>query len=265
MQSDLTTNVLWKLNTRFAITILIGLLFTALFTDTDALRDKPIAWVLSLAFVAGLVPDVFLRWVAQQSKRVIGGGDTAAGLFSPSDLQHKITGMSFWQADRLAEEGVESVQDLAMKEIPDLLIRTRFAPALLFSWVDRALLWNHAGIHTLWLERASLLSASQLLFRVKLSDDPDGACEEILTSLADAQPETQQQPATQAAGQQPGDDLLKAIQDQPVSLSRAMLDNVISGLEYAPNLGYVCNYWQQAGRVYRQNAPGPSPPAAPDP
>jgi len=112
-------------------------------------RGRPEAWLLSAAFTAGLIPDVFLRWVAQQSKRLVGGGDRTGGPFAPSDLQRKITGMSFWQADRLAEEGIESVQDLAMKDIPDLLIRTRFDPALIFSWVDHALLWNQAGVQSL--------------------------------------------------------------------------------------------------------------------
>ena len=246
MQSDLTTNVLWKLNVRFAITVLIGLLFTALFTDAETLQGKPEAWVLSAAFTAGLVPDVFLRWVAQQSKRLVGIGNGTGGPFSPSGLQRKITGMSFWQADRLAEEGIESVQDLAMKDIPDLLIRTRFDPALLFSWVDRALLWNQAGIQTLWLERANLRSASQLLYRAEQGDDPAKALDAILASLEDAQTRAQQQTLSQAVEQELSKDLLDIDQSQPSPLSRAMLENVISGLRHGPNLRYVRNYWGEA-------------------
>ena len=245
MQSDLTTNVLWKLNVRFAITVLIGLLFTALFTDVETLQGKPEAWVLSLAFTAGLVPDVFLRWLAQQAKHLIGNGNGIGGPFSPSDLQKKIDGMSFWQADRLAEEGIESVQDLAMKDIPDLLIRTRFDPALLFSWVDRALLWNQAGVQTPWLKRANIRGASQLMFLVQNRQDSDHAFDSVLTSLQDALDRSPPPTTTQSIEQGLAADLLNIDPSQPLPLSPAMLANLVSGLRHGPNLHYICNYWQQ--------------------
>jgi hypothetical protein len=62
MQSDLTTGVLWKLNVRFAVTILLGLLFMALFA---ADQDRPAAWVLGFAFLAGMVPDILSEDVLQ--------------------------------------------------------------------------------------------------------------------------------------------------------------------------------------------------------
>lgn len=256
MQSDLTTNVLWKLNVRFAITVLIGLLLTALTQDLGG-REAPAGWVLTVAFMSGLIPDVFLRWMAQQSKQLVGGGKVDIGLFSPSNLQRKITGMSFWQADRLAEEGIESVQDLAMKDITDLIIRTRFDPALLFSWVDRALLWNQAGDQALWLERANIRGASQLTLLIDHHHrDPKNsqhseqqqqqAFKDILGSLDDARERYQQQTVGQALEQQLAKDLLKIDQSAPVPLSATMLENVISGLRHGPNLRYVCNYWQRS-------------------
>ena len=256
MQSDLTTNVLWKLNVRFAVTVLVGLLLTALFGDAASLGDRLDSRLLSLAFVAGLVPDVFLRWVAQQAKHWIGGGSTNGGLFSPSDLRKKISGMSFWQADRLVEEGIESVQDLAMKEIPDLLICTRFDPALLFNWVDRALLWNQLGPATIWFERANISRASQLVFLVERGGHRKQALTEILQSLADAQAYFRQQTVNHGTDRKPEDSTVEP--PVAVPLSPAMLHNTLTGLELGPNLHYVCNYWQQTGGGEREDEAGNS-------
>jgi len=126
---------------------------------------------------------------------------------------------------------VESLQDLAMKEIPDLLIRTRFDPALLFSWVDRALLWNQAGDNTPLLERANIRSASQLLLRAG-----QGSIDEVLESLRDAQARAPTDSLADSATVSPAG---------PPPLSRAMLANIISGLENGPNLYYVSNYLRQ--------------------
>ncbi len=242
MQSDLTTNVLWKLNVRFAVTILLGFLFMALFTVAESPRGRPDSWVLGFAFLAGMMPDMFLRWLTRQVKHLGKTEDEPAGvLFSPSLLQKRIAGMSFWQADRLAEESVESIQDLAMKEIPDLLIRTRFDPALLFDWVDRALLWNQVGEPTVWLQAAGIRSASQLVRLAKR----EAGFENILQSMGDAQ--SRGRPET--LGQKLADELtgkvLNIDQTPPPPLSRLMLENVVSGLEHGPNLLYLSNYWEQ--------------------
>ncbi len=239
MQCDLTTNVLWKLNVRFAVSVLLGFLFTALFSDVESSRGQPETWILGFAFLTGLVPDMFLRWLIGQVKRVGKVNDeSVGGLFAPSALQKKISGMSFWQADRLAEEGVESVQDLAMKEIPDLLIHTRFDPALIFDWVDRALLWNQVGESTILLEAAGIRSASQLVRLARRNDGMKG----ILQAIGDARELLQIATPSHKSNGETGN--LKASTFRPPSpLTRQILENVVSGLEYGPNLRYLYNYW----------------------
>lgn len=53
--------------------------------------------------------------------------------------------MTFWQQDRLSADGIESVQDLAFQDIPEMLMRNRLDGKLLMRWVDRALLCAQAG------------------------------------------------------------------------------------------------------------------------
>ncbi len=241
MQCDLTTNVLWKLNVRFAVSILLGFLLTALFMDAESSRGQPDTWLLGFAFLSGLVPDMFLRWLTSQVKRLGKLDDESVGsIFPPSTLRKKITGMSFWQADRLAEESVESVQDMAMKEIPDLLIHTRFTPALIFDWVDRALLWNQVGEATVWLEAIGIRSASQL---VRLSRRQEGL-EGILQAISDAR-KLSQSAASPLKAKEEGNNRKGSTLPLPPLLTRHILENVVSGLEYGPNLRYLCNYWDE--------------------
>jgi hypothetical protein len=108
MLADLTTNWLWKIDVRLVLTLILGLLLGAL--DSGAADAAIGPWIAGVGFLIGIVPDLFLRWLAQQIKRVAGIDAMAGGLFAPSELQRKIEGMSFWQVDRLGEEGIESVQ-----------------------------------------------------------------------------------------------------------------------------------------------------------
>ena len=43
------------------------------------------------------------------------------------------------------EEGIESVEDLAMTDITNLLVKIRFDTPHLLYWVDQALLSHQAG------------------------------------------------------------------------------------------------------------------------
>ena len=245
MQNDLTTKVLWKLNVRFAITIVLGLLFTALFSDAIGAREAPPPWVLACAFMTGLIPDEFLRWIAHLSSHLFRNADGALiGLTASSELRKQITGMSFWQADRLTEEGIESVQDLALKELPALLIHTRFDPALLFSWVDRALLYNQAGEEIIWFERASIRSASQLIFLVLRSDDRKHEIDAIVRSIKEAQARYQPPGVNDPAEHEQAHEPLQVNQSQATPLSRTLLENIISGLENGPNLHFLLHYWR---------------------
>ena len=96
MQSDLTTNVLWRINVRLAITLVLGMLFVNLFDTGDPSGRGNMAHPAAFAFLIGITPDMFLRWINKQAKRVFRiEGQGAAALFTPPDLQNKIGGMSF--------------------------------------------------------------------------------------------------------------------------------------------------------------------------
>ncbi len=224
MLTDLTINVLWRITVRLVVTFILGMLLMSLASGPAGLSLEFGNYLSALAFMVGIVPDIFLRWVSQQVKRL--GGVDAAGqgrLFGPSQLQGKVDGMSYWQVDRLAEEGIDSVQDLAMKEIPTLLIKTRFDPPLLLQWVDRALLCAQVGSDLDLFKRAHCYTATDF---ASLVGAPGGA-ERLLRSLSDAAAAT---PAV-AVGPPAANPITAPI-----------MANIMSGLNNGPNLRYLTAY-----------------------
>jgi hypothetical protein len=223
---DLTTNVLWQIDVRLVTTFVLGMLLMGLASGEAGATQVFGPWLAAFAFLMGIVPDVFLRWVAQQLKRV-GGIDVERDgrLFSPSDLQTKIDGMSYWQVGRLAEEGIESVHDLAMKEIPTLIIQTRFDPALLLDWVDRALLCKQAGADLDSFRRAHVYTATDLIALVGPAATLGAGVERLLRSIGNAAPARPED----SGGAQP-------------QMTADLLANIVQGLGNGPNLGHLTAY-----------------------
>lgn len=134
LRSDLTTGVLWKLNIRIVISLVVGFLLTATIPSVPKYA----------AFLVGIVPDTVLKFIADRA-RIVLNLESQDGLWQASELQRKIDGINFWQSQRLSEEGLESVQNLATKEIPGLLISIRFDTPQLLHWIDQALLRFQVG------------------------------------------------------------------------------------------------------------------------
>jgi hypothetical protein len=219
LESDLTTGIMWKANVRIAIALMVALLLIRVLPDASPL----------IAFVAGIVPDTVLRWLSQQVKR--GAGFEEGRLFQPSDLQARADGMTFWQADRLSEEGIESVQDLAMTEIPDLLIRTRFDTPHLLYWVDCALLCNQAGALMDQFKKAAILTANDLLDVVG-----EKGHDWVLKSI---------QGVVTGGVSDPGESSTDAESAALTSrVTAETLVNIVVGLRSGPNLAYVSEYWR---------------------
>jgi hypothetical protein len=225
LQADLTTGVLWKINVRVAVTLIVGLLLT------KVMPDIPIIF-----FLAGIVPDTIIRWLTEKAKRAINfEGEGFSKLFKPSELQEKIDGLSFWQADRLFEEGIESIQDLSMKEIPDLLISTRFDTPHLLYWVDQALLCNQVGGDIEVFKNAYIRTASNLL-----DLDKTKSLQNVWKSL-------HSEPDVTSTGSN--------TEPSPVikgNIPLQKLENAILSIKNGPNIPYVQEYWRNTNSPKRR-------------
>lgn len=234
MRQDLTVGSVWRTNVRLAVAFILGMLIMDTFTTIDGSLSIPPPGLTALAFMVGIVPDTFLRWISLQAKRLLGGATPeTTGVFEPNDLQGKLGGVSFWQLDRLAEEGIESVQDLAMKDLPTLLIHTRFDTPLLLYWVDRSLLCVHTGERLDLFRRAGIGRATELLLQQE-----QGRLDAVMRSLTDAHESFSVPPGHAVTVQGFG---------SPPPITREVLDNILVGLQHGPNLLYLRHYWRTIG------------------
>lgn len=231
-QSDLTAAVIWWLDIRVVAALILGLLLNRLVQAADPALSDLGPWIAAFAFLSGMLPDMLLRWLGQQLKRLFRDDDIP--LFAAPELQQKIPGMSFWQADRLAQEGIESIEDLAMEDLGSLLARTHFDSPLLLYWVDRALLCDAAGDDLACLDRARIVTATQLVAMVRA-----GGRQRVMAALEAAHRQHLRQ--TVGLGGADGG-------QAPCPLSLARLSNLLVLLQTGPNLRQLLCYAQNAGQ-----------------
>ncbi len=215
--NDLTTGLLWDLNARMVIVIIVGLLLMAAWPDAPIL----------VAFVAGFAPDKVLGWLWSRIKALIpkSSNTLQSDIFEQRDLE-QIDGVSFWQAERLVEEGIDSIEDLATKEIPGLLINIRSVDAsTLLSWVDKALLIDKVGLNRIELFSGAFIeSATDFYDRCHLDSDIGKSLSEISKTIEEARNDTQ---------------------DQDGRITSKRLQNLLTSLE-GPNLKFLIEYWKNA-------------------
>jgi hypothetical protein len=212
---DLTTGLFWSLNARMAIVLIVGLLLTKVWPDVSAY----------VAFLAGIMPEGLLDWLGDRWKDALSaaGKERAQGIFRQRNLERKLKSISFWQAERLAEEGIETVEDLAAQEIPSLLINTRFNTPGLLYWIDQALLLNQIPEEDVDLYARAYIRTATDLFDVRKHGQNKGASR-LSKSIGEAQ-----------SGGNTGR-----------TITAAMLENLISTLAVGPNLMYLLHYWRNA-------------------
>lgn len=206
LRSDLTTGVLWKLNIRVAVALVVGLLLTAVFPAIPKYG----------AFLVGIIPDEVLKFIGDRARSAV-KLESAEGLWQASELQRKIEGINFWQSERLSEEGLESVQNLATKEIPGLLINVRFDTPQLLHWIDQALLRFQAGDEKMERFKEAYVRTATDLFDAA---GQEGGLEEVAASMNEVS----------------GDEGTSPIDSEELRL-------LMAALESGPNLQYLREYW----------------------
>jgi hypothetical protein len=125
---------------RFIVALVVG---TIVVVGVGVLADFPtrsansqITIVYIVAFFTGLFPERGVRWVVTIATGVLRQREK---LREPRKLM-EIEGLSHWQRDRLEQEGVENLQNLATAELLTLIVRTPYDVGQIVDWVDQAIL-----------------------------------------------------------------------------------------------------------------------------
>jgi hypothetical protein len=277
-QFDLTVGFLWRSNVRLVVVLLLGLLMMLAgnlglqlgetwleadlrYNENLHLRMRELGeqerLICLLAFFAGIVPNAALYWLGNKLK-ALGDFDLSAAwlnqLFSPPDIQKEIDGLGFWQADRLAEQGIESVSDLATADLLHLIINTRFEARQLINWVDQAILyqqrstkllppsslhevgiWRASDLLDIWYWGSSYPADPGQILSPEMKQEMEARRSRLVKTLLALKPQLSQEECK-------AQELLIA----------NTLENIVNGIEVGTNINYICTFWRNDTAAKRQ-------------
>ncbi len=140
--------------------------------DASPTDDYTRAFVPAIAFLAGMTPEQALRVLKDRVGVFSRDHDQEAAL-----ALEQLEGFSLFHKVRMAEEGVDNIQNLAEANLTKLLLRTPFAPRQLIDWVAQAKLFLYFRAETTTLRQWGVRTAFDLM----AIDDEDR-----VTALAEA-------------------------------------------------------------------------------
>jgi len=160
IRGDLKANVYIHITTRIWIVFILTLVLSAVWPGYDQFwitlepgSDAP-KWLLAASFFVGIFPNLGLELIKKATK----------GLFTLRSAKeislNEIQGLSIWDQGRLAEEGIDNVQNLATSDVVGLIVNTRLSVMSLLNWVDQAILIIHANKSYKTLRDADILMAT---------------------------------------------------------------------------------------------------------
>jgi hypothetical protein len=132
-QSDLRPSAYASLLVRFIVALSMSV---ALFQILDVSPPAKAA----VAFVVGIFPAVALQALKRNAQALLGVRVRSATADYPLD---QIDGLDLWYQDRLMEEGIEDMQNLATASLVDVMLHCRVPVNRLIDWVDQAHLYLH--------------------------------------------------------------------------------------------------------------------------
>lgn len=143
--SDLKASLFMHIAVRIWVVMILTLVLSVVWhalSASEATEYQGRPALLAVCFIAGITPDVALDLIQKAARA--GFGKLPRVTYNHIPLS-KIQGLNLWHQARLAEEGIDSVQNLAMSDIIGLIVNTRLGLMRLLHWVDQALLCIYVG------------------------------------------------------------------------------------------------------------------------
>jgi len=147
----------------FAVTrVIMVLVLGAVLPLVTGLLGWSGSWTALIAFAFGVFPVEGLQWILQLVRDRL-------GWLNGSDLvdKHPLTrldGINLWHEERLSEESIDNIQNLANANIGQLILHLNYSPERLLDWVDQAVLYNYAkDAWYPWFEAVGIRTATALV------------------------------------------------------------------------------------------------------
>jgi hypothetical protein len=132
--ADVTKNVFWACINRvlFAVGVSLPLCFLTFGTKFGTFDGTQQAF---LSFLIAFFPSLFITLIRKRASKLV--EDDA---LSVQELDIKLVqGIDIWKEERLEEEGIESVQNLATADVLALAVKTHYPIRTIVDWIDQAI------------------------------------------------------------------------------------------------------------------------------
>ncbi len=129
--SDFTKNVMWACLNRLIISVGFAIMLDAM---PGAWFREHVPTNHALAFAIAFFPQVFFTFLRKRVRKTLSGESTTEEL----EIQ-LIQGIDVWKEERLEEEGIESVQNMATADIFGLMPKVHYPMRTLVDWIDQAI------------------------------------------------------------------------------------------------------------------------------
>ena len=164
--ADFSKNVMWSCINRLILSLgfsvfLLAFRITGVTTGSITYYAARNATCFAIAFF----PSVFITAMRKRTRKALGVGSSTSEL----DIQ-LIQGIDVWKEERLSEEGIESVQNMATADIFGLLPKVHFSLRTIVDWMDQAIFiqrfpfaylkWQEAGFAVSAIRFAAIVDPS---------------------------------------------------------------------------------------------------------
>jgi hypothetical protein len=137
VRRDLGPNAYNAISARMILSI-IGVWVLLEGAAAFGLSAKP-EYLYVFAFVIGVFPQMIWQLITASIKRFRFLSIAIPNLTASMPLS-SLDGLSVWHQARLEEEDIENIPNLAMADVVELMLTTKFPPHRLIDWIDQALL-----------------------------------------------------------------------------------------------------------------------------
>jgi hypothetical protein len=139
-QSDLRPSAYATVVLRIVLVLLFLTAVHQLFAVTWSGNSIAGQYELVVAFVVGFFPLIGLQALQRATAKVL---HVFVPQLAPDYPLDQLDGLNIWYEARLAEEGVEDMQNLTTMNLVDVILHTRAPVGRLIDWVDQAFLLIH--------------------------------------------------------------------------------------------------------------------------
>jgi hypothetical protein len=126
--ADVTEHVYWGAINRLLLTCGIALAIHGILGAST--------FGTALFFIIAFMPRVFITYLRKAASKILTDDGKAADEL-PIQL---VQGIDIWKEQRLEEEGIESIENLATSDILTLAVKTHYPIRTLIDWIDQAIL-----------------------------------------------------------------------------------------------------------------------------